>query len=101
MAYEKKPNAKLSGEDVGKIWVAARRGERARDIAYFFKVSTETVRRILRGDTWTQVTHSNAMGTSEAIKEAGMRLLREQEEAKRQKADASRPEKNPMGEGDV
>jgi hypothetical protein len=101
MEYEKKPNAKLSADDVGKIWAAARRGERARDLAYFFKVSTETIRRILRGDTWTQLTHVNAMQSKESVEAAGMRLHREIEEAKRIKEEMSRPQSNPMEEGEV
>ncbi len=58
MLDDKKPNAKLTVQEVYAIKEARKQKVAARDLALYYKVSVETIRRIDRGDTWTQETHA-------------------------------------------
>ena len=51
------PATKLTVEDVRQIKIIHSRGQQTpRELARFYRVGAETIRRILRGETWLSVT---------------------------------------------
>lgn len=78
----KKPNSKLSRTDVMAIMDAHDTGtSTARDLSFHYGVSVETIRRIWRGDTWTQTTHTRAQSTPESRKQDAAKLFAELQKA--------------------
>lgn len=64
---------KLVAEDVVRIReIAARRGQTVREIANWYGVGVETVRRIIRRDTWTHLGEQDTRA-ADAVREEGRR----------------------------
>lgn len=52
LAHQREANARLTRGDVVKVRELSREGHSARAIAQAYGVGIETIRRVLRGDTW-------------------------------------------------
>lgn len=65
LAHQREANARLTRGDVVKVRELSREGHSARAIAQAYGVGIETIRRVLRGDTWAWLIEGT--GTSEAL----------------------------------
>ena len=79
LAAQREANARLTRGDVIKIRQLTREGHSPREISQMYNVGLETIRRVLRGDTWAWLIEgTETLGdviASRGVEEAGMTVL--------------------------